>query len=49
MEDYLLSIEQRDFGDCLKHTGHVKVDPEIERRLAAWGIYRRIIGAPVKK
>ncbi|MCX7015044.1 MAG: sulfatase [Candidatus Sumerlaeota bacterium] len=49
MEDLLLSIDQRDFGDCLKHTGHVQVDPEIERRLAAWGIYRRIIGAPVKK
>jgi len=48
MENLLLSLDQRDFGDQLKHTGHVKVDPEVERRLAAWGIYRRIIGAPKK-
>ena len=37
------------FGDAIKHTGHVNVPKEIEDRLAAWGIYRRIIGAPVKK
>jgi len=47
MENLLLSLDHRDFGDGLKHTGHVKVDPEIEKRLIAWGIYRRVIGAPV--
>jgi len=46
LENFLLSIDRRDFGDCLKLTGHVKVDPDIARRLQAWGLYRRIIGAP---
>lgn len=49
MENLLLSLDHRDFGDALKHTGHVNVDPEIEKRLAGWGIYRRVIGAPVKQ
>ncbi len=49
IEDKLLSMEQRDFGDRLKHTGHVVVDPEVEKRMAAWGIYRKVIGAPEKK
>ncbi len=49
MEDLLLSIDQRDFGDRLKHTGHVQVDPEIEKRLKAWGICRDIIGSPEKE
>jgi hypothetical protein len=49
MEAYLLTLEQRDFGDQLKHTGHVRVDPDIEKRLAAWGLYRRILPAPKKQ
>jgi hypothetical protein len=49
LEDLLLKLDHRDFGDALKHTGHVKVDPEIEKRLIAWGIYRRVIGAPEKQ
>jgi len=49
MENLLLSLDHRDYGDRLKHTGHVKVDPEIERRLKAWGILREVIGAPVKQ
>lgn len=49
MENLLLSLDHRDFGDRLKHTGHVKVDPEMERRLTAWGIYREVIGAPEKQ
>lgn len=49
MEEYLLTLEQRDFGDQLKHSGHVRVDPDIEKRLAAWGLYRRIAGTPEKQ
>lgn len=33
----------------LKHTRHVTVDSAVEARLAAWGLYRRVIGAPEKE
>lgn len=49
MEEYLLGLKQRDFGDQLKHTGHVRVNPVVEKKLAAWGLYRRILPAPPKQ
>ena len=49
MEDLLLSLDRRDYGDCLKLTGHVTVDPDVAARLEAWGLYRRVIGANRKE
>ncbi|MGD8239781.1 MAG: sulfatase-like hydrolase/transferase [Armatimonadota bacterium] len=49
LEEFLLSMDRRDYGDCLKLTGHVTVDPDIAARLEAWGLYRRIIGASRKE
>ncbi len=49
MEDLLLSLDRRDYGDCLKLTGHVTVDPEVAARLEAWGLYRRVIGGNARE
>jgi len=44
LEDFLLSIEQRDYGDYL-NTNHLKIDKDVLARLKAWGLIRDIIGA----
>jgi len=49
MENLLLSLDRRDYGDCLKLTGHVTVDPDVAARLEAWGLYRRVLGAERKE
>ena len=44
LEDFLLSLHQRDYGDYL-NTTHLKIDPDVLARLKAWGLVRDIIGA----